>query len=59
MPRLRTIPLPPITPGSDNYQSTQKWADASARQASTSLAVAKPIYTEDGDQSEVSSCLPR
>jgi len=46
--------------GNNNHQSTQEWPDVSAQEAeaSTSLAPAKPIITENNVQSEVSRFLP-
>jgi hypothetical protein len=43
--------------GTNNHQSTQQWTEASVQQAeaSTSLAAAKPINTENNNQSEVSN----
>jgi hypothetical protein len=41
--RIRTVPLPPVTPV----------------EVSPSLAAAKPKYTENNNQAEVSNCLPR
>jgi hypothetical protein len=42
-PRIRTVPLPPVTPV----------------EVSPSLAAAKPKYTENNNQTEVSNRLPR
>ena len=41
-PRIRTVPLPPVTPV----------------EVSPSLAAAKPKITENNNQTEVSNCLP-
>lgn len=69
-PRLRTIPLPPITPNDDTWGPGGVYGDGddddddneiggddfTARDAekSTSLAAAKPDNTENGTQSGVS-----
>jgi len=47
--------------GINNHQPTEQWASTSVQQAeaSTSLAAAKPNFTENSNQSEVSDYLPR
>jgi len=47
--------------GINNHWPTEQWAHALAQraEASTSLAAAKPNFTENSNQSEVSEYLPR
>ena len=47
--------------GIDNHQPTEQRTDASFQRAqvSTNLAAAKPKFTENSNQSEVSHYLPR